>query len=207
MYTPKHFEQNDTASIYALIEENPLATLITTSNAGLAANHIPLHLSKTPRPYGLLSGHIPRANPLAQQTSDIEGLAIFHGPNAYISPAWYGANSENTHFVPTWNYTVVHARGRIRLIDDADWLLNHLSTFTEQLETPLPTAWSVSDAPSDFISNLLPHLVGFEMIVESLEGKWKVSQNRSSHIRNSAADELEKMGSSNALAIAKLMRE
>jgi transcriptional regulator len=212
MYLPKHFAQTDIAELHALIEKNPLATLITHDSDGLCANHIPVHLSKETPPYGLLSGHIPRANPLARditgrETTGLEGLMIFHGVNAYISPSWYASKTAHGKVVPTWNYTAVHARGKIRFIDDAEWVLQHLTKFTGKLESSLPNPWSVSDAPSDFIENLLPYLIGFEMTIEMLEGKWKLSQNRSVTDRESVARGLQTVGTAHALAMAEIIRK
>ena len=207
MYIPKHFEQRDVATMQELIRANPFATLVTAGSEGLCVNHTPLHLTEQPAPYGLLAGHIPRANPLSQEAANgLDAAAIFHGPHAYISPSWYVSQAETRKFVPTWNYTVVHAHGRIRFIDDAKWLRAHLDKFTMQLEAEQPHPWSIADAPADFIEMLLPNLIGIEIVIDKLEGKWKVSQNRSIADRNSAASVLEKSGNSHASAIAELMR-
>lgn len=207
MYTPKHFEQHDLSALHELIHVYPLATLVTFGDEGLEANHVPLHLSKEPAPYGLLSGHLPRANPLARCSAGaIDAIAIFHGPDAYISPSWYVSKQDGGKVVPTWNYSAVHARGRIRFIDDRNWLHTHLDKFTSQLESQQSQPWSIADAPADFIEKLLPHLIGIEIVIEQLEGKWKASQNRSATDRNGVIAALEKIGNSNATAMADLIR-
>ena len=207
MYIPKHFEQADINKMHELMHANPLATLVTAGSEGLSANHIPLHLTEQAAPYGLLSGHLPRANPLSQEAeNELDAVAIFHGPHAYISPSWYASQAETRKFVPTWNYTAVHVHGRIRFIDDATWLRAHLDKFTMQLEAEQSRPWSMADAPADFIEMLLPNLIGIEIVIDKLEGKWKVSQNRSIADRNSAASVLEKSSNSHASAIAELMR-
>ena len=179
MYIPKHFEQTNLEAMHELIRAYPFATLITSSSDGLDVNHIPIHLSQEPRPYGLLSGHVNRTNPVWQETADVmKATVVFQGPHAYITPSWYASKSEHGQVVPTWNYTVVHAHGSMRVINDAEWLKSHLELLTDQLEAPFPHPWSVADAPGDFTEKLLEHVVGIEITVDKLEGQWKVSQNR-----------------------------
>lgn len=179
MYTPKHFEQPSVEVMHELIRTYPLATLITLGAEGLCVNHIPMHLSEMPKPNGLLSGHVPHSNPIWREASNgVEAIVVFQGPNAYITPSWYASKKETGKVVPTWNYTVVHAHGHIRVIDDAQWLRAHLEQITDQQEASLPHPWAVSDAPSNFTEKLLGTLVGIEIVINTLVGKWKVSQNR-----------------------------
>lgn len=179
MYTPKYFEQPSIAAMHALMRTHPLATLITLGSEGLCVNHLPFHLADAPAPYGVLAGHVPRANPVWREAaSDVEAVIVFQGPNAYITPSWYSSKQEGGKVVPTWNYTVVHARGHIRVIEDAQWLRSHLEQMTDQQEAPFAHPWAVSDAPRDFTETLLGALVGIEIVVTKLVGKWKVSQNR-----------------------------
>ena len=120
MYTPKHFEEPRTEVMHELMRARPLATLVTLTSNGLNANHIPLHLVDTPAPFGTLRGHVARANPLwSDFAKDVEVLAIFHGPDSYITPSWYATKQETGKVVPTWNYAVVHAYGTLRIVDDA----------------------------------------------------------------------------------------
>lgn len=206
MYAPKHFEQNNIEAMHALIRAFPLATLITQGTNGIAVNHIPMHLSKGPNQNGLLSGHVPRANPV-WQACDVDGkaIAVFQGAHAYITPSWYASKKQHGKVVPTWNYTVVHAHGPIRVIHDGSWLMSHLERLTDQLESSFAHPWSVSDAPSDFTEKLLDHLVGIEIPIDTLEGKWKVSQNRPAEDRVGVANGLKDVGGSNEGLMAELV--
>jgi transcriptional regulator len=179
MYLPKHFAQTDIAALHALMDAHPLATLVTHGPEGIDANHIPLHLDAGAGPNGTLRGHVARANPLARAAAvDREILAIFQGPQSYISPSGYATKAEHGKVVPTWNYTAVHAWGRLRLIDDPQWLLAQVRTLTTTHEAALPHPWQVSDAPADYIEKMLGAIVGIEIVIDRLVGKWKVSQNQ-----------------------------
>ncbi len=165
--------------MHELIRARPLATLVTLASNGINANHIPLHLSEQPSPFGTLRGHVARSNPIwCDLDSDIEVLAIFHGPDAYISPSWYATKQEAGKVVPTWNYTVVHAYGSLRIIDDASWIRTQLEALTTHNEAVFPEPWKVSDAPHDFTEKLIEAIVGIEVVITRLSGKWKVSQNQ-----------------------------
>lgn len=179
MYIPKHFEETNIYEIHELIRAYPLATIVTSSSNGLNANHIPLHLSNFSKPYEILRGHVSRSNPLLNDIdSEVETLAIFHGPNAYISPSWYSTKKESGKVVPTWNYVVVHAYGSLSIIDNPEWVRVQLEKLTDQNEAHLPEPWAVNDAPKEFTDKLLESIVGIEMKVTKLLGKWKVSQNQ-----------------------------
>ncbi|PKO37441.1 MAG: transcriptional regulator [Betaproteobacteria bacterium HGW-Betaproteobacteria-6] len=179
MYLPKHFAETDVGVMHALMRAHPLATLVTQGADGLDANHIPLHLAADTGPNGTLRGHVARANPLAANTTvNREILAIFRGPDCYISPSGYATKAEHGKVVPTWNYTAVHAYGELRLIEDADWLLAQLHALTAEHEGGLPHPWSVDDAPADYIGKMLGAVVGIEISITRLVGKWKVSQNQ-----------------------------
>jgi transcriptional regulator len=180
MYLPKHFAETDVAALHALMRARPLATLVTHGPADLNANHIPLSLvADEATPYGMLHGHIARANPLAEEiAAGCPGLAIFHGPEAYISPNWYATKAETGRAVPTWNYTAVHAAGELRCIDDPEWILGQLNALTAEHEATQPQPWSVSDAPADYIEKMLGAIVGIEFRITRLTGKWKTSQNQ-----------------------------
>lgn len=191
MYVPKHFDVTDVSVMHDLIRKYPLATLVTHSQEGLNANHIPLHLTTSSEPYGTLQGHVSRINPLL--TDIIEGseeLVIFHGPNAYISPSWYETKKQAGKVVPTWNYVVVHAYGKIRVIDDCEWLLTQLNNLTDVHEMNFLEPWTVSDAPNEFTEKLLESIIGIEMKITKLIGKWKVSQNQPEHNKQSVINGL-----------------
>lgn len=179
MYTPKHFEEPRIDVMHELIRARPLATLVTLTSGGLAANHIPLHLVDTPAPFGTLRGHVARANPVwSDFAKDVEVLAIFHGPDSYITPSWYATKQETGKVVPTWNYAVVHACGTLRIIDDAAWVRAQLEALTAHNEAGFAHPWAVSDAPHEYTEKLIGNIVGFEIVIAKLSGKWKVSQNQ-----------------------------
>ena len=179
MYLPKHFAVTEVPVMHAMMRKHPLATLVCHGPAGLDANHIPFLLADDSSPYGTLQGHIARANPLCK-AGDLaqEVLVIFQGAESYISPSNYATKAEHGKVVPTWNYTAVHAYGRLRLIDDAAWIFAQISALTATHESSLPNPWSVSDAPADYIEKMLGAIVGIEITIDRLIGKWKVSQNQ-----------------------------
>ncbi|MFA5982863.1 MAG: FMN-binding negative transcriptional regulator [Methylococcaceae bacterium] len=185
MYIPKHFEELRIDVLHQLIHTHPLATLVTMSSNGLNANHIPLSLQPFPQPLGTLQGHIARANTmLTDIASGSEVLAIFHGAQSYISPSWYATQKETGKVVPTWNYSVVHAYGILKTVDDSKWLHRHLEQFTAQNEAAFSTPWALSDAPQEFTEKLINHIIGIEMQITRLHGKWKVSQNQPQNNRD-----------------------
>lgn len=179
MYIPKHFDESRTDVMHELMRARPLATLITLSSGGLNANHIPLHLANDVPPFGTLRGHVARANSLWQDyVRDVEVLAVFQGPDAYVTPSWYPTKAEDGKAVPTWNYAVAHAYGALRIIDDAAWLRAHLETLSAHSEAAFPEPWQLADAPHDFTEKLIGAVVGIEIVITRLSGKWKVSQNQ-----------------------------
>jgi transcriptional regulator len=180
--------------MHELMTNNPFATLVTLSAEGLCANHIPFELRKAPEPYGTLVGHVARANPVWQASEGKEAIVIFHGTNAYITPSWYPTKAETGKVVPTWNYAVVHAHGSVRVTEDTQWLRSHIENLTNVQESPFSHPWSVSDAPADFTEKLLSRIVGIEISVNKLSGKWKVSQNRSKPDKAGVVDGLRELG-------------
>jgi transcriptional regulator len=180
MYLPESFEETRVESMHDLIRCYPLATLVTLSSGSLNANHIPFYLSENPQPFGTLQGHVARSNPLWRNlSSDIEALVVFHGPEAYISPSWYATKRETDRVVPTWNYVVVHAYGTLRSIEDAHWIRLHLDNLTAHQESEFSEPWKVADAPTEFLDEMINAIVGIEMVITKLTGKWKISQNQS----------------------------
>jgi transcriptional regulator len=207
MYVPEAFAEPDVAAMADLMRRYPLACLVTLGAAGLEANHIPLEWSETPAPWGSLRGHAARANPFWRDgLPGGEVLAVFHGPDAYVSPSWYASRRESGQVVPTWNYAVVHAYGRLTVRDDAVWLKAQLDRQIRRLEAAQPAPWSLSDAPPGFVDGLLPSIVGIEITVTRLQGKWKASQNRSSADRAGVALGLREAGCADAQAVAELVR-
>lgn len=183
MYVPNSFREEDPATLAELIARHPLASLVTLGPDGLAMSPVPLLYDPTPRqgaPYGLLRGHLARANPQWRQFNPaIPALAIFTGPNAYISPNWYPSKAEHGKAAPTWNYAVVEAQGPMRVIEDTEELRQLLAELTAQHEASQPKPWKLEDAPEDYMAAQLKAVVGVEIPVQKLTGKWKMSQNRS----------------------------
>ncbi len=180
MYIPKHFEQSDPHVLHGLIKAYPLATLVVNTESGLSANHIPLRLCENPQQENawLLQGHIALANPLWKARVTGGALAIFQGPDTYVSPGWYPSKQVHGKVVPTWNYAVVHASGTLKFIDDAHWKHRFLEKLTNDQESSQEKPWAVSDAPEAFIEKQLSAIVGLEMAVTTLCGKWKANQNK-----------------------------
>ncbi|OHX37042.1 transcriptional regulator [Methylomonas sp. LWB] len=195
MYIPKHFDEPRTEVMQALMRDYPLATLVTLAADGLNANHIPLQLTDDGSAYGKLSGHIARSNPLwtdfDQQT---EVLAVFQSENSYISPSWYASKPQTGKVVPTWNYATVHAYGKLRIIDDPAWIRRQLEDMTAAFEAGFPEPWSVADAPADFTERLITQIVGIEISVTRLQGKWKISQNQPPENQSSVITALHESG-------------
>lgn len=206
MYLPRQFEQTDTSRLYDLIRAQPFATLVTTLNGEITANHLPLHLDATSTPHATLRGHVARANPV-WKTPNAHGsvLAIFHGPDAYITPNWYPTKREHGKAVPTWNYAVVHAYGGLTIHEDKDWLRAHLTELTTQHESGRDTPWALDDAPADYLDKMLGAVVGVEIEIERLEAKWKMSQNQPESNREGVVAGLEQEGTEPANQVAELI--
>lgn len=217
MYIPKHFDEKDPATLQALIAAHPLATWITIDNSQgspeLLANHIPFTLDPTRGLHGTLIGHVAKANPVWQLFSKTSpSIIAFQGPEIYITPSWYPSKQEHGKVVPTWNYAVVHAHGIPTAISDAQGLLKIVNFLTNTHEGQLQktqgkTPWQVSDAPNDYIESLLNAIVGIEIPIAKLEGKWKVSQNRPKSEQVGVVSGLSEMATSNALAMANLIKD
>ena len=171
MYTPKHFVETRVEALHGLIRAYPFATLVTRAADGVTANHLPFELVGE-----VLHGHVARGNELAR-LDGAEVLLVFQGPDGYISPNWYPSKHETGREVPTWNYAVVHVHGRLRVIDDAAWLRRLLETLTDHHEAGQPQPWKISDAPDDHIETSLRAIVGLEVSIDRIEGKFKLSQN------------------------------
>ncbi len=165
--------------MHSLIKAHPLATLIVLTDNGLEANHIHFFLSENEVEFGVLRGHVARAN-LAWQNfkPECEALIVFSGEQNYITPSWYPTRMDTGKVVPTWNYTAVHAYGNLQIKQETSWIRRHLEQLTSRYESSIDGNWKVSDAPDDFIGRLMETIVGIEIPISRLEGKWKVSQNQ-----------------------------
>ena len=179
MYLPSHFEETRAEVLHQLIRSHPLGALVTFGADGLNANHVPFEIDPHPAPLGTLRAHVARANPVWRQFSrEVEPLVIFQGPQTYITPSWYQTKKETGKVVPTFNYIVLHAYGAMRVIEDAGWLRKFVGGLTDRFEASRAQPWAVTDAPEDFIAMQLRAIIGIEISVTRLIGKWKTSQNR-----------------------------
>ena len=206
MYIPRANEETRVPVMRALIEAHPLATLVTLGASGLFASHIPMVLEDDGSQFGVLKGHIARGNAQWRDfVSTVDALAIFAGHQHYITPNWYPGKKEHGKEVPTWNYAVVHAYGPLKVIEDEQWLMTFLNRLTNIHEAASPVPWKVSDAPEDFIKSMLRGIVGLEVPIRRLEGKWKVSQNRTESDRKGVIAGLEKLSTPESLAMKALV--
>ena len=179
MYLPDKFRETRIDVLHRCMRGNPLGTLVCVGASGLEADHIPFLVDPEPAPFGTLRGHVARANTLWRDCpTDQDVLVVFHGPDTYITPSWYAAKREHGKVVPTWNYVVVHAYGRPRFIEDRDWLHGHITQNTTEHETGRAEPWKVTDAPEDYLARQLGAIVGVEIPLTRLIGKWKANQNR-----------------------------
>jgi transcriptional regulator len=207
MYVPAQFEESDLSVLHALIAERPLGAWVTLSEGELVVNHIPFLLDASRGTWGTLMGHVARANPVWKSLStSLHSLVVFQGPEAYITPSSYPSKAENGQAVPTWNYAVVHAHGLPRVREEREWLLDHVTRQTDVREATEAVPWQVSDAPAGFVEGLLRGIVGIEIPISKLVGKWKVSQNRTRADRLGAAAGLTARGHASALSMAELIR-
>jgi transcriptional regulator len=206
MYQPAHFSEARPEVLHALVRAHPFGLLVTHDQDGeLNANGIPFVLDPDPAGGpGILRAHVARANPVWKTAGDGASLVVFQGPQAYVSPAWYPSKAEHGKVVPTWNYVMVQGRGRLRAIEDPAWLHAFVSRLTDRHEQPRAAPWAVSDAPPDYVASLLKAIVGLEMVLTSLTGKWKVTQNRPAADRDGVVRGLrEDAGSEDARALAR----
>ena len=194
MYQPAHFRQQDPAALHALMRAHPLATLVRLGADGLAADVMPLEFDPAAGEHGTLRGHVARANPLWREADGQSVLVVFHGAQGYVSPGWYPTKAENGRAVPTWNYAVVQARGTLRAVQDAAWLRAELGRLSSRHEAAVGGNWSLDDAPAEYVEKLLAAIVGIEIPVASLEGKFKLSQNQPAVNRDGVEAGLQALG-------------
>ena len=177
LYLPRHFELQDPTALQALMHEHPLATWVCVVDGEPVVNHLPLHLDPTRGAHGTLIGHVARANTV-WKTAPTSSVVIFHGPQSYVTPSWYPTKRETGKVVPTWNYAVVHAQGLPRFIHDTGELHALVSRLTNRHEAGRAQPWSVDDAPHEYTQAMLGAIVGVEIEITKIQGKFKLSQNR-----------------------------
>jgi transcriptional regulator len=206
MYQPAHFKEERINVLHQLVRDCPLGSLVTMTEAGLTANHIPFEIDPSPAPFGTLRGHVARANPIWQDfVREQEVMVLFQGANTYISPSWYPSKREHGKVVPTWNYAVVHAHGPMKVIEDAAWLLDLVTRLTDHHEGKRTAPWKVGDAPADYLDTMIRSIVGIEIPLTRLVGKWKVSQNRGGADRDGVIAGLREIETDEAEASANLV--
>jgi transcriptional regulator len=206
LYLPAHFNETRPDVMRALMRSRPLSTLVTQCETGLVANHVPVQTLEEPAPLGCIRGHIARANPLWKEyRADTQALAIFQGPQVYVSPSFYPSKAKTGEVVPTWNYAVVHASGTLRFIQDTAWLRDFVAGLTTTHEQPRAMPWKIDDAPAPYIDKMLSLIVGFEFSITALSGKWKVGQNRTQADQQGVIRNLQSAGDANSHEIAALL--
>jgi transcriptional regulator len=207
MYTPKHHAEPDIDVLHGLIDAHPFATFVVFDGARLVVNHLPFLLDRRAAALGTLRGHVARANPVWRAfPAAVEAVVAFQGPQSYVSPNWVASKADDGKVVPTWNYAVVHASGLAVAVEDRSWLIDHVTRLSDRHESGRSDSWQVSDAPADYIDKLVGAIVGIELEIRSLDGKWKMSQNRSTRDRESIVEGLEGHSDADALEVARLMR-
>jgi transcriptional regulator len=213
MYLPKHFARQDHQELQDFIVQYPFGTLATAIDGKVEMNHLPFYLD---REHQCLQAHIPRANPLYQELNrvyegenphSIEVLVAFHGPNAYITPSWYPSKKEHGKVVPTWNYTVVHARGTLQMRSEESWLTQHLSHLTDQQEPTRNSTWQMHDAPQEYTASMMRVLCGLEISITELSGKYKVSQNREDRDKEAVLSHLSSSDDVQERALAEFQKQ
>ncbi|CAG9182693.1 FMN-binding negative transcriptional regulator [Cupriavidus pampae] len=195
MYVPAHFEVPNVEDLHRLMREFPFAILMTNGKNGLDANHLPFELDPAAGKQGVLLAHVARNNPVWQDVkSGDDVLVVFRAEDAYISPNWYPSKQEAHKVVPTWNYRVVHAHGKITIRDDERYVRGVVAKLTRTHEASQPKPWKMGDAPADFLDTMLKSIVGIEVEIEQLVGKFKLSQNRELRDKTGAAEGLKAQG-------------
>jgi len=207
VYIPKANEETRLPILHDFLRAHPFATLVTMGNSDMIATHLPFVLEDDGSELGLLKGHISRANTQWKDINTaVDALAIFAGDHHYITPNWYPSKHQDGKQVPTWNYIVTHCYGPLKLVEDPQWLLAHLETLTNIHEASSPVPWKVTDAPPEFIKALLNGIIGLELPIRRIEGKWKVSQNRTQRDREGVVEGLTQLDTPESLAMKDLVQ-
>jgi transcriptional regulator len=208
MYVPKAFEENRIPVLHGFMRAHPFVSLITSGSSGLFASHLPMVLEETDLGMGTLKGHVSRANPQWRAYSPkVQALVIFSGADHYITPSWYEEKRTSGKVVPTWNYAVVHASGFLKTIEDAGWLRTHLEGLVAIHEAPFAEPWKVSDAPEEYVASQVKGIVGLELRIERLEGKWKLNQNRSEADRRGVVEGLGDLDTPESAAMKEFVKK
>lgn len=204
MYNPPAFREHDVDAQHQFIRDRRFGLLVSCSANGPLATSLPFVLDSSGAPLGVLSGHLSKANDQWKALDHADVLVVFQGPDAYVTPAWYPSKAEHGKVVPTWNYVMVQARGTARVVDDPEWLHRHVTQLTRVNEQSRPVPWHVTDAPPPYVDAQIRGIVGFEIAIREIDGKWKVSQNRDVADRRGVAEGLAESGHA---AMADLVRD
>lgn len=209
MYNPAHFAEHRPEVLHAFLREHPLGALVTGGGAEeLTATHAPMVLDAAAGPHGTLRCHLARANAQWRMLAASPGvLVLFQGVEHYVTPSWYATKREHGRVVPTWNYATVHVWGQARLFEDRDELVRHLREITTEHEAAFAEPWALEDAPGNYIEGLTKAIVGVEIVITRMEGKWKASQNRPVADQQGVVAGLEEIGSARSLGMADVMRQ
>ncbi|MCV3240488.1 FMN-binding negative transcriptional regulator [Mesorhizobium sp. ZC-5] len=210
MYQPPHFVETRLDVLHALIRAHPLGLLVSNGTDGPIANPLPFLLDADAGPHGRLRAHLAKANPqwrTISENTEIPVLVVFQGAESYVTPSWYQTKRETGKVVPTWNYAVVQVRGRARIVDDKEWLAGQITELTATHEAPRAEPWQVTDAPAPFIEAQIKGIIGLEIEIIEISGKWKVSQNRPIADRVGVANGLQAGGDTPAAEMAHLVRQ
>jgi transcriptional regulator len=205
MVAVQHFAQKSVSVMRAYMTENPFAALVVNTTHGPTVDHIPLEFDAGSSSEGRLLGHVARSNPLWREFESGPGLAVFSAHHAYISPDWYASRAADPRVVPTWNYAAVHVSGTLRFFHGADRIQKLLERMTDRFESARPTPWRMTDSPAEYLARLVGGVVGIELEIDSMVGKWKLSQNRPPEDRDGVMAGLRREAGANGAALADLM--
>jgi transcriptional regulator len=207
MHIPSKFKQHEENQLIEIMREYPFATLVTLSESGIEATHLPVILNKVDGK-NIVQAHISKANKIWESVKEgSEILLIFNGPNCYISPNYYPTKQESGKAVPTWNYVVVHVKGTISFIHDEKWIYHMIDSLTQEHESKQDFPWSISDAPDTYINRMLPAIVGIEISIDSIEGQWKLSQNQPEVNQFGVIQGLLQKGETPELKVSELVKD
>ncbi|MES2626852.1 MAG: FMN-binding negative transcriptional regulator, partial [Pseudomonadota bacterium] len=209
MYIQQKFAETRLDVLHALLRAHPLGAFVVLGPSGIEVNHFPFFIDAGAGPFGVLRGHIPKGNPVWKDfcDADYEAVVIFQGEESYITPSWYPTKHQHGQAVPTWNYATVHAYGQPRFVHDHPWLLANVTELTNKQEATQAVPWQVADAPADYITSMLDKIVGVEIPITRLLGKWKMSQNRPSADQLGVIAGLTAQDTEKSAAVAQLVKE
>jgi len=208
MYLPHYFEENRLSELHGLIQTHPLATIAIVADGEVFTAHLPMLITRDDGEFGTLHAHMPRSDLMWQQfVHASDAVAIFQGEQTYVSPNWYPSKQATGKQVPTWNYAVVHVHGKPRAIEDADWLFAHLNEMTDAQEAGQRLPWRVTDAPRNFIDKLMGAIVGIEMPIKRIKGKWKMNQDETREDQLGVATNLRAKKDETSLILAEMVEQ